>query len=122
MKVAHGRTDRGACAPLQSPPVTDECESNSVSAAAPASPVTPGNRGEAEATIAVARDLFGEIDLPGEVFAHMALALGRPVAGRRRGSVWLVSEGHAPTLSTAFGGPGPVDCGPVSPSISPAPV
>jgi hypothetical protein len=33
-----------------------------------------------------------------------------------------VGEGHALTLSTAFGGPGPIDWAPVSPSTSPAPV
>src|SRR5260370_29491121 len=39
-------------------------------------------RREAEAAVAVAGDLVDELDLPGEIFAHVPLALGGALAGR----------------------------------------
>jgi len=51
------------------------------------------HRHQAEAAVGVAGDLVDEIDLLGEVFAHMALALGgRPVARRHRDVVGLTGE------------------------------
>ncbi len=45
-------------------------------------PALGSGRGETEAAVAVAPDLVDELNFPGEVFAHKALAVGGAVAGR----------------------------------------
>src|SRR5215469_5271461 len=49
-------------------------------------------RGEAEAAVRVAADLVDEIDFPGEVFAHKALAVSGSLARRQRDIVGLAEK------------------------------
>ncbi len=56
-----------------------------------------GDRTEAEVAVAVAGDLVDEVDLPGEVLAHKALTVCRPLARRQRDVVELARErAHGP--------------------------
>src|ERR1700747_1586150 len=50
------------------------------------------DRGEAETAVLVAADLVHQVDLPGEVLAHITLALGGALAGRQRNVVGLADK------------------------------
>ena len=70
-------------------------------------PASGPGRCQAKAAVVVARDLVDELDFPGEVFAHKALALGGPVARRERYVVGLVGGlGHAGFERQTGGCPG----------------
>src|SRR5579862_5898011 len=60
-------------------------------------------RRQSKATVAVARRLVDGIDLPGKIFAHIALAVGRALPRRQRNIVRLIGNPAHPGFERQAG-------------------